>query len=503
MANRDRRNEAFRAGFENPLMGDIAPLQRLYGTVQAIGSELGGADMGTAPGTRFRESQKATKAEVKRLQELRAAHPEEFGRGMMRAQEQMDPYMLGLGTGSMGGMRPMGTTRFSPAPGEAPIRALEGPVEMRGLPAPAPRMMAAPQAAPVAPYYRNVPPEMGTSMRPMTPFQQNQVGLSTGRFGMQGYAPEMAVTDFETYAPGGMGRTTSGPTPMNKFDQNMMDAYRRGRMGTGASRGMYGEYTPEEMGSAIVPYRQGGLVYEPVGGQGAGAAPRQIGGPQGAPRLGYERGPIEGEWSEVYGIGGPRGRPGYGGGMDFGVTREGMAVSPSGMPFDWRRAGVSTGASLAGYEAGRRRDERAAGPLPNWNPNIPVPVDRGGYEQLGLGPVLPQTMESYTGMRTPFRNYGPEMPPAGATALSGQAPGAGTAFEAPSSAGRKLQMPPAEVKGKGKSEKKGKEQGPPMPAFEPNLNYYVTQALDRLFGQNEAQRGAEYQQYYATNPWPY
>lgn len=481
MANRDRRNEAFRAGLENPLMGDIGPLQRLYGTVQAIGSELGGADMGTAPGTRFRESQKATKAEVKRLQELRAAHPEEFGRGMMFAQEQMDPYMLGLGTGSIGGMRPMGTTRFSPAPREAPIRALEGPGEMLGLPAPAPRMMAAPQAAPqaapVAPYYRNVPPEMGTSMRPMSPFQQNQVGLATGRFGMQGYAPEMAVTDYETYAPGGVGRTTSGPTPISKFDQNMLDAYRRGRMSTGASRGMYGEYTPEEMGSAVVPYRQGGLVYEPVGGQGAGA--RQIGGPQGAARLGYERGPIEGEWSEVYGIGGPRGRAGYGGGMDFGVTREGMAASPTGRSFDPRVAAAAIGGGL-GYMAGRGGE---AGPLPGFRPNIP----RSEMRTPGMGemyPVMPMAEA-----------------PMGATPLSGQAPGAGTAFEGtPRTSSSKLQMPPAEVKGKSK---KGKEQGPPMPAFEPNLNYYVTQALDRLFGQNEAQRGAQYEQYYATNPWPY
>jgi len=466
MAPRDRREEAFRAGLENPLMGDIGPLQRLYGTVQAIGSELAGGDMGTPFGQRFGASQKAAKAEVKRLQELRKAHPEEFGRGMMFAQEQQDPYMLGLGVGSLGAMRPMGTTRFQPAYDESPVQHIAGRGPMDALPAPAPRMMAVQEAAPVAPYYRNVPPEMGTSTRPMTPFQQNQVGLSTGRFGMQGYAPEMAVTDFESYAPGGMGRTTTGPTPISGFDRNMMDAYRRGRMGTGASRGMYGEYTPEEMGSAITPYRQGGLVYEPVGQQGA--APRQIGGPQGAPRLGYERGPIEGEWSEVYGIGGPQARS-YGGGMDFGVTREGMAMPPSGMRFDPRLAAAAIGGG-AGYMAGRGQE---AGPLPAFNPNIPQ-----------------------SGMRTPgMSEFYPVMPlpvaaPMGATALSGQAPGADTAFEGTPRG--KAQLPPMEVKGKG--EKKGKKE--PAAAFEPNLNYYVTQALDRLFGQNEAERGRQYQQYY-------
>ena len=152
----------------------------------------------------------------------------------------------------------------------------------------------------------------------------------------------------------------------------------------------------------------------------------------------------------------------------------------------------------AGGKARESRHEEAA-PIAEWNPNIPVPVDRGGYERLGLGPVLPQTMDSYTGMQRPFHaNYGPSM---GATTLSGQAPGAGTAFEGPQAGERKPLLPPNEIKGKGA--KKGKEQGPPAAAFEPNLNYYVTQALDRLFGQDEASRGAQTQQYYATNPWPY
>ena len=151
MAPRDRRQEAFRAGLENPLMGDIGPLQRLYGTVQAIGEELGGADMGTPTGKRFAERQRATKAEVKRLQDLRAAHPEEFGRGMMFGQEQQDPYMLGLGLGSLGAMAPRGATSYAPVR-EMPAGPglLEGPMPVRALPAPAPRMMAAPEAAPIA-----------------------------------------------------------------------------------------------------------------------------------------------------------------------------------------------------------------------------------------------------------------------------------------------------------------------------------------------------------------
>lgn len=477
MAPRNTREEAFRAGLENPLMGDIGPLQRLYGTVSAIGSELGGGDMGTPFGQRFAESQKATKAEIKRLQALREKHPEEFGRGMMQAQEQQDPYMLGLGLGSTGAMMPRGGT-YSPVGGPAPIRALEGPGEMRALPAPV-RALPMREAVPVEPYYRNVPPEMGSSARPMSAYNQNMYGMTTGRYGAQGaqYIPEMAVTDFESYGPMG-ARPAPGPYAPSGFDRNMLAAYRQGRynrMAGGRPAPMGGDFTLEELGSAPVPYRQGGLVYEPVSGQGA--APRQIGGPQGAPRLGYERGPIEGEWSEVYGIGGPQGRPGYDGGMDFGVTRDGMAVSPSGMRFDPRLAAAAIGGG-AGYMAGRGRE---MGPLPAFNPNIPV--SGAPVTMTQMYPVMPM----------------------GATALSGQTPGPGTAFESPSV--------PAEVaparRGKsaaGKAGRKGAEQGPPAPAaapFEPNLNYYVTQALDRLFGQNEAERGRQMQEYYATQPWPY
>lgn len=436
MAPRDTKREAFEAGLRNPLMGDIGPLQRLYGTVSAIGSELGGGDMGTPFGQRFAESQKATKAEIKRLQALREKHPEEFGRGMMQAQEQMDPYMLGLGLGSTGAMMPRGGTTFSPAGGPAPIRALEGPGEMRALPAPIQ------EVAPAAPYYRNVPPEMGTSMRPMTPFQQNQVGLSTGRFGMQGYAPEMAVTDFESYGPMG-ARTAPGPYAPSGFDRNMLAAYRQGRynrMAGGRPAPMGGDYTLEELGSAPVPYRQGGLVYEP---------------------------------------GGPQARPGYGGSMDFGVTRDGQAVSPTGMRFDPRLATAFIGGG-AGYMAGRGRE---MGPLPAFNPNIPVSGERMGMSQMY--PVMPM----------------------GATALSGQLPGAGAAFEQPAApTGR---TPSRKAEG-GKAGGKGVPMPPKRPGdltveapFDPNLNYLVTEALDRLLGGGEAERGRQFEQYYAMQPWPY
>jgi hypothetical protein len=474
------REDAFRAGFENPLMGDIGPLQRIYGTVQALGEELGGADMGTPLGQRFAQRQRATKAEVKRLQKLREQFPEEFGRGMMMAQEQQDPYMLGLGLGTTGAMRP-GVSTFSPVQQSAGTFSEELPI--RELPAAASRQLSY-SPAPEAPYYRTVPPEMGTSMRPMTPFQQNQVGLSTGRFGMEGYAPEMAGTDFESYGP--MSRTGGAREFAGRatgFDRNMYEAWKQGQFNRmrGRPEPMGGDFTLEDLGQAVAPYRQGGLVYEPVG---QGSALGQIAGPQGAPRLGYERGPIEGEWSDVLGISGPRAQnprgwesvPGgtYVGGMDFGVTRDGMAAAPSGMPFDPR---VAAGAAGLGYLFGLPNEQR---------------VNTSAAQQAAGRQILP-----------PVGIFSRQ----GATALSGQTPGAGNAFVAPAetqsrparATGSKKAPPPQKGKTTEKSAKSQQAQG----EFEPNFNYLVTRAIDQLLGQNEAERGREYQQYYATHPWPY
>ena len=69
-------------------------------------------------------------------------------------------------------------------------------------------------------------------------------------------------------------------------------------------------------------------------------------------------------------------------------------------------------------------------------------------------------------------------------------------------------MPMAESKGGAAPQKaKGGRKGAPMPArrpeemapeagFEGNLNYHVTRAIDALLGQNEAERGRQAQQYY-------
>jgi len=454
------RKAAFQAGFENPLIGASEPLQRLYGTVQAIGEELGGADMGTPVGTRFRERQKQSKAEAKRLADLREKFPEEFGRGQMMAQEQADPYMLGLGTMPFG-MRPgvAQGQRVVTGPGGRPM--LAGPEMLEGEIMP-PRAGYL-NAPPPAPFYRSVPPEMGTSTRPMTPFQQNQVGLATGRFGPQGYAPEMAVTDFESYGPMG-ARPTPGPFAPSGFDRNMLEAFRAGRANYGRNvrpEPMGGGFTLEEMGQAVAPYRQGGLVYEPVSG-GAPGVP--------GPAMGRGMRPMmmEGEFREVPGLG----YGGYGGGMDFGVTREGMAMSPTGGVFGPAMKGAAAG--LAGYGAGQALDQfggQAASPQ--------AAASEGRL--VGLPPI------DVYGRRA-------------ATALSGAPVEAPAAFSGP------VQQPAAPVQPVTKRVA-GKKAGTPKPPsrpeelraetpFDPNLNYLVTQALDRLLGGSEAERGRMAQQYY-------
>jgi len=478
------REEAFRAGFENPLIGANAPLQRLYGTVTALGEELGGADMGTPVGKRFRERQTETKAEVKRLQKLREEFPEEFGRGQMMSQEQADPYMLGLGTMPFG-MRPgvaAGPMELT-GPGGRPMLAGPGMLEGEimppragylGAPPPAgPRGL--PPAAPPAPYYRSVPPEMGTSMRPMPPFQQNQVGMATGRYGTAGYAPEMSVTDFETYGPMG-ARPTPGPYAPSGFDRNMLEAFRAGRANYGRNvrpEPMGGGFTLEELGQAVGPYRQGGLTYEPVGmaPQGGANLPAiAAGGRSLRPTM------LEGEFREIPGIGyggGGRALPGgqgFGGGMDFGVTREGMAAAPPGLPYGRAAALGIPGAMVGMYGIGAQ-DQQAAAPGAR-GVQLP-PIDIGVSQPLQAPPRM------YSPLYGPQERPMPQAATAERRAPAGQRAAAAKAKAQPAAAA------PAEE------------------AFEPNLNYLVTEALDRILGQREAERGREQQERLARQGYYY
>lgn len=458
------RKAAFQAGFENPLLGANEPLQRLYGTVSALGEELAGSDMGTPVGTRFRERQTSTKAEVKRLQKLREQFPEEFGRGQMMAQEEADPYMLGLGTMPFG-MRPGVTQgpRELAGPGGRPMLSPPGMLEGEMLPPRAGYLNAPSPASPpvAAPYYRSVPPEMGTSMQPMTPFQQNQVGLATGRFGSSGYAPEMAVADYETYGPIG-ARGAPGPYAPSGFDRNMLEAFRAGRANYGRNvrpEPMGGGFTLEELGQAITPYRQGGLTYEPVGmaPQGGSNLPAFAEGRSLRPTR------LEGEFREI--PGGQRALPGgesYGGGMDFGVTREGMGAAPSGVPYGRAAALGVPGAAIGMYGIGAQDQQAAA---PEARRALLPPIDIGVSQPLQAAPR----------MYSPL--YGPQEQPMQPTAAR-RAPSGKRAATKPS-AKAKAQSPAA---------------APAEEAFDPNLNYLVTQALDRLLGQREAERGREQQE---------
>ena len=125
----------------------------------------------------------------------------------------------------------------------------------------------------------------------------------------------------------------------------------------------------------------------------------------------------------------------------------------------------------AGFMAGRGQE---AGPLPRFRPA----TQRSDMATPSMGEMYP-------------------VMPMASTALSGQAPGAGSVFAPPAAPAPRTAAP---QKAAGKAGKKGKEQGPPMPAeqFDPNLNYLVTQALDQLLGGGEAERGRQYQQYYSS-----
>lgn len=533
----DRRQEAFRAGYENPLIGANEPMQRISGTISALGQELFGSDMGTPVGERFRARQKQSKAEVKRLQKLREEYPEEFGRGRMIGQNELDPYMFGLYpvTPAMGAGYGVQQEMRSVMPKMLPSgQILEGELMPPRMGLPAPRMRRD-MAGPTSEFERNAVSAMqrgrrgfgygyeapsyfeegGQGFRPSIDdfveldVRRNPQGYydqiaqeqasALGRAGRNrealhpiygananrpnyGEVPEGYVSPFERMpAPGvrgpiglpGPAPFAEGPAGKGYFGNLPAPGVRsdiRQEIGQGAGMPRL-RYEPVGQGGALVPAggraMQGGVPVGPRGNlpvmaQGRGMVPTEL----------------PGEFYEVYGLEGPR--SGYRGEMDFGVTRDGMPMmAGGGRGIDPRVAAAVLGGAggfAAGLGTGRREGE-----LPPFNPNIPVSGERMGFE--GMYPLN--------------RIEAP-------SALSGGAPGAGTAFEQP--ARREAPKPVAKKKVVQKAQKVAAKAPQDLRAedqFEPNLNYYVTQALDRLLGQNEAERGRRTQQYYEKNPWPY
>ena len=474
MAPRNTKAEAFQAGQENPYIGSSGPLQALYGTLGAIGEELGGSDMGTPVGTKFVDRLRQTHAYTKKLQALREQHPEEFGRGQMLAQQAADPYELGLGLGTLGVMAPYHRTTFSMAGGgetpEGIFRTPELGFRPRGR-------GPGPEGAPINAGFE-VP-------RGMNRFEANQYYFTHGIPGEDIYYrsnPAMPLSTsrnaFEEASVLAANRTRPSPAPANYdymgpampgpmtnrpvsgFDRNMLDWARSGRTPptrTGTFReGDFPPYSPEEMGQAIGPYRAQTQV-QPQGVGGANYPHRP--GPVGFQLLPpYERGGLPtmarggeipyGEFRDVTGnvLTGPAEAAAARGGIPYGKIAAGMAGV--GLPM------------MAAYYGGGQYPEAG----------VPAMDTTRGAQQL-----------------PPIDVFGQRAPSAGMAAPSTprSAPGAKTAR-----AGQKAApMPPR------------RPEAAAEPAWEGNINYHVTRAIDALLGQNEAERGRMTQQYYEQNPY--
>jgi hypothetical protein len=504
MAPRDTKSEAFQAGQENPYIGAIKPLQFLNALPSAIGAEISGSDMGTPVGAKFKAQLKQSGAYAKRLEELRAKHPEEFGRGQMMAQQAADPYELGLGLGTLGMMTPYGRTTFDMAGGGAAPEGIFANPELSFRPR---GRGPGPEGAPINAGF-DVP-------RGMNRYQANQYYMTHGIPGDEIYFrsnPPMpyptARNAFEEGSVLAANKTRPSPAPANydymgpsvpgPVTQRPMSDFDRASMGanwSGQGKGQYGRFTPgtrtgpfregdfppyspEEMGQAVAPYRAQTQV------QPQGLPPENYPyrpGPVGFQLLPpYERGGLPAmargreipyaEYRDVTGnvLAGPAREAPYGGGMDFGVTREGMAVQ-GGLPYGRiaaGAAGVGIPMMAAYYNSGRE-------------PTGARPVPQGIMEAPRGASQLP-----------PIDIYGQN--PLGAMEAAPVAQKAAPAAKAPKGGKKATPTPPK------KPAEMTKEQAA---EFEGNLNYYVTQMLDRLTGQNEAERGRMTQQYYERNPY--
>lgn len=460
-----QQQEAMEAGERNVVPGQ----SWLAALIRGIGREMQGSQ-----GTPFGQATREELGSLGYEQMLREQYPEEFARGRLYGSE-----MFPTDIASFYAARP-GRSTFSPA-----MAVAEGRSAPMALEAPAARLAYTPVAeAPVA-----AAPRGSFDANMMAAFRRGEVGsrpagrpqafrpedflaIEQGPFAQSPNAfegnmvmatrrgvPSPSPANYDYQGPAMPGPMTN--RPVSGFDRNMLDWARAGRTPptrTGTFReGDFPPYSPEEMGQAIGPYRAQTQV-QPQGVGGANYPHRP--GPVGFQLLPpYERGGLPtmarggeipyGEFRDVTGnvLTGPAGEAAAArGGIPYGKIAAGMAGV--GLPM------------MAAYYGGGQYPEAG----------VPAMDTTRGAQQL-----------------PPIDVFGQRAPSAGMAAPSTprSAPGAKTAR-----AGQKTaSMPPR------------RPEAAAEPAWEGNINYHVTRAIDALLGQNEAERGRMTQQYYETHPY--
>jgi len=290
-------------------------------------------------------------------------------------------------------------------------------------------------------------------------------GRPSGMRPNYGEVPEGYVSPFERMAaPGVRGRSMRPPYGVGGEGKGYFGNMPNPGIEPRPGRGPDGFVLPEgRQGGAMVPQGerlpQGSISYAP---EGMAQIPYSPNLPVMASGRGMVPTEIPGEFYEVRGLAGPREMG------PLGAAGERM-VPPNadrGMPY-------GRAAMMAGPAAAALYNSPLQGEVGN-------ALDPYGF---GLGSTAPnRTMQEIWPIGPAERQRKlPDMAirgrkAEGQKAKSSQAKGQQTKSSQPET--RRAEPPVA-------------EQG-----WEPNLNYLVTSALDRLFGQNEAERGRAFQQYY-------
>ena len=524
MAKRQgQAQEAYEAGQRNVVPGQawIAALAR------GLQRELFGADMGTPAGQAMREELGSLGYE----DALREGYPEDYAMGRAAGSDWADPLTLLAMRGT-----PLreGAKRLA-GPGARPQLRGPGAIEGEVLP----QRLAIEQG----PHLGGRPPRAFAG--PTNEFERNAVSAS--QIGRRGYG--MGYREPSYWEEGGQGFRPSiddfvpldvvrndaqyfNPTAVEQASSLVRQGRGREAMhpiyGANADRPNYGAVPPGARGWADRPNpgiapRSGPAPFG-VGPEGKGYfgnlpnpgirsdVRQEIGQGAGAPRLRYEpvqggglvpsggRGMVttqggsvspnlpafaqgrglvptmlEGEFTEVPGIGYvPRGAAaGAWDGALGGASRGGMPVGRNNVPFG--NLAAVPGALMAGYGLGTIAGEGAEdrqGALPGWNPSIAHDVGPMGFR--GMYPMNPLAAGQPEAPRPRTTQSRPAARPKNRPQSQGRP-----------AASKQIPVPPRR---------------PQDAAWEPNINYLVTQALDRLLGQNEAEHGRRHQQYFEAHP---